>query len=543
MSNAAVVEFLRKHFEGGASLDELRLAIDLLGRLDGVDLGALRQELTGWESWVGRGIVPLSTQAGLDELRAFFFERGDASLDDDSLLWWDRWSGLCDIFHRWEDAGSLPVGLDYAEQHLSRWPDRARTHCPWAAEEGWEDDLPPTWPLVRDVDMSSGGLAPEQFRALITSPQMARITSLRFPGWELDPATLMLAFERLPGLTTLDISHLWGARGRLDLAALPRPAGLRNLRLCNDSFKAADIEALGAAGWFSGLRSLNLDGNNIGSRGLALLGGFLGGETLERLSLEYCNIGTKGIQALSRSPGVRELTYLSLNGNTADEAALLAIAAPTTSLKRLKSLKLSRVASAAASGGSGDRGAQALAGSPIAGLEVLDLSGHKVGDAGLEALAGSPSMARLTELDLSHNRVSGAGLAALAESEHIMRLNVLILQENPMGGPGFRALLASPNLERVARVDLFSSTLVMEDVEVLASSPLIGKVENLFSYSSLPGGLRALLTSQHIPREDRVNLLGGCSVPQLRAAGRQFNLPRVSKLKRADLIELLNAQI
>ncbi len=78
-------------------------------------------------------------------------------------------------------------------------------------------------------------------------------------------------------------------------------------------------------------------------------------------------------------------------------------------------------------------------------LVHLDLRTNGIGDKGAIALAGSPLLARLRTLHLGYNHIGPTGARALADSPHLGGLTMLALsghcaQDNPVGEEGKRAL-------------------------------------------------------------------------------------------------------
>src|SRR5262249_46538075 len=122
--------------------------------------------------------------------------------------------------------------------------------------------------------------------------------------------------------------------------------------------------------------------------------------------------------------------------------------------------------------------ASALADAPcLPGLTTLRLTGwYPQGT--VEPRLRSAPLANLTRLELCDSEVSVAEVEALAASTHLGRLEALALNPARLG-PAQVAALARAQLPSLRRLELSGSRTDAHDVRALLRSPLLASVESL----------------------------------------------------------------
>jgi uncharacterized protein (TIGR02996 family) len=145
----------------------------------------------------------------------------------------------------------------------------------------------------------------------------------------------------------------------------------------------------------------------------------------------------------------------------------------------------------------------------LALVEILQITGHSLGNNEVAELANSPHLVRLRDLSLTTNWVGPEGAQALAAGPALAGLNRLNLAGNRVGLDGLRALLASSSLRQLRDLDLSGGTnqqgrpvpnIGNDGVLMLASSPETARLTrlNLSSNAIAASGLRALADSPHL---------------------------------------------
>jgi Ran GTPase-activating protein (RanGAP) involved in mRNA processing and transport len=222
---------------------------------------------------------------------------------------------------------------------------------------------------------------PECVRALVGSPNLGELTTLRLrsvaPGWAGVAAAL---------------------------AEAPHLAGLKSLVLWAGAVDDEGAAALAASSHLAGLDELDLQGNRIGPDGVQVLAS---ASRLRFTRIELSNnlVGTAGVRLLANSAALGRLTHLGLGSVFYRQPC---------------------AARAAAVG--------ELVGSPHATrLRELGLIRNRLRDAGALALATSPHLTNLAALHLQFNEITDAGSEALLRSPYLAGLRSIALHSNSLG--------------------------------------------------------------------------------------------------------------
>lgn len=306
----------------------------------------------------------------------------------------------------------------------------------------------------------------DALRAVLALPQLSRVTSLAFHGFDMGDAGAALLAEST-GLGAVARLDLTGNRltpaDVSALAASPAIAQLRTLVLAeNSALRAPGVEAIGRARWAASLRTLDLRKCGLGGKGVAALLSLP--LELTALSLAENQIGGDGLRGLGGAAWAPGLRALSVRGNPllGSNCAAALGASPLTGVAHLD------VASTRL--GPGEIGA--LATSPLFDdLRTLEVSGNhglcdddvakvfagraalrrlvadqclQLGDGMWKAIAASPRAERL--MWVVGSGATDAGAACLAASEHLGDLRWLDLCRSKLGGEAVRAILRSPGL-------------------------------------------------------------------------------------------------
>ncbi len=399
------------------------------------------------------------------------------------------WAAICEALEGLS-AANRAVGLEYAREHLRRWPDGMRT-C-WTSPQEWTQAPPCWWPLVRPLSIKTfrQGGARDDFGAFFAGPHLEHITSLEF----LDNRALM----NLP-----QAEHLMEAR-----IAWEPPQTLGTLGLEGCIIGAGGTEKLAKWAGLRHLHTLDLTCNRIGDEGLTTLLSSPHIKGLQTLGLFDNRLTDDGLWQLGQSPNVRSLHALNLGWNRTGERGVQALA-HSDHLQHLTSINFARNAI-------GDAAVQHLANSPrMQHLRALGLEHCGLGHESLMALANSPHMGQLRALDLGKMRSSAQGIRALARSPNIKHLHTLYLDGVGLNSDAAVDLFESASLSRLQRLSLVDNGLNDDFAHVLAASDHMGalRVLNLSVNRIHKAGFLALLQSTSLPNLHRLDLsdnpLGG----------------------------------
>ncbi len=246
---------------------------------------------------------------------------------------------------------------------------------------------------------------------VLASPNLLRVGTLGLRFWLKTPEQVsqFAASPNVRNVAELDLSHSrFGPEKVAELAAgangLPN---LRGLNLYFNQLTAGAIEELARSPLGVGLETLSLGMNPLGPDALHALAAVPGFGRLRSLGVTSCGRSGGGsdftgdaVKSLCNSPhliALREL-YLSHNSLGAVDMRTMCESRPAF---RLAVLTLSDF-----DPGIGDDGAAALAAWPaLERLQVLRVTGCRIGPKGGRALANSPHLNNVTELWLQGNPV------------------------------------------------------------------------------------------------------------------------------------------
>jgi uncharacterized protein (TIGR02996 family) len=213
-------------------------------------------------------------------------------------------------------------------------------------------------------------------------------------------------------------------------AASPLAAGLRELQLSGEPFRADAFRVLAASPFFRRLQALRIDSRVQARAEVDAVTNCPAGSLRE---FHLSSTGRPDFARLMAAPLLGNLETLNLNVGPAAGAGQALAAAET--LKSVRSLFLYTPL--------GDAGLAAFLASPhLAGLRSL--TNLTITRPRVEQLAATPTFANLRVLKLAGNSLGNGGATAIATSPHLAGLRVLDLAYTQTGDDGFRAILDSP---------------------------------------------------------------------------------------------------
>jgi len=287
---------------------------------------------------------------------------------------------------------------------------------------------------------------------VVQSTSLGNLTELRLWNVGHDPLGAddirALAPATMPRLTQFGIDS--GKTGTAGVAALVRLPFFPQLRELSLSYGALTDAAVGkfAAAPSSGFTSLDLSYNRLGPKGVAALASSPHATSLRRLNLVANKVTAEGMRHLAR---LSALEHLDLSGGQIGDEGLAALAESPV----IQTLRRLRVVGC----GIGPVGVEALAAVGPTRLEELDLMDNPVGDRGAIALAGSPVVAQVRILGLTRADIGDEGAVALAKSRHLANLWWLRLGDSRITDLGALALHRSPRLKRVSNLVVTGSAV------------------------------------------------------------------------------------
>jgi hypothetical protein len=275
------------------------------------------------------------------------------------------------------------------------------------------------------LNLPLNDLGDQLIAQLFSPPSLlgSKLQSLNLRNTKITVASLEVVLKACPHLTELNIAvnKMLGREGISFVAT--RMPNLTKLNLAICDLSAQDCATLAASTTLTNLRELDLSDNNL--------------------------IGKESAVALVTSPGMANLTHLSLGCTRSGPEALIAIA-QSPSMSKLQHLDFSR-------NQVGDEGIIALAQSTtMKSLTWLDLHSNGIGPAGVAALCTSPVVSKLTSLRLDYNRASSNSIASVlaAPSSTLYSLLDLFLWEMGLNDEAVLQLLATPNLDQLNTLDI-----------------------------------------------------------------------------------------
>jgi len=119
-------------------------------------------------------------------------------------------------------------------------------------------------------------------------------------------------------------------------------------------------------------------------------------------------------------------------------------------------------------------------------LEILYLSGNKIGDEAAKILAQSTSWINLSQLNLWSNNIGAEGAKALAQNTSWINLSHLNLWSNNIGAEGAKALAQNTSWINLSKLYLFGNNIGDEGAKALAQNTSWTKLSKLYlSYNSI----------------------------------------------------------
>ncbi|HLL24023.1 MAG TPA: hypothetical protein VK427_17945, partial [Kofleriaceae bacterium] len=271
------------------------------------------------------------------------------------------------------------------------------------------------FPALELLDLDSTELRASGARAVLSSPALARLTSL-------DVSRNSLGAELVPAL---------------DALALP---ALRHLACVQNAVVPAIAEAFAGAP-LPELRSLDLSDNALADDGLVALARTTGLPKLEMLRIKNTGVGSRGLAALGASPLGARLRAIDLARNEIDDPGVAALLA--NDLRALDALDLAGSALTA-------RGVRTLVESPLAArLKHLTITG--LGAGALDVLFA----AHLPELrSLVADCFDDDAARLLARARGLPALHSIVFTARALTDAGARALAGAPGLTHVLWLEL-----------------------------------------------------------------------------------------
>jgi len=224
---------------------------------------------------------------------------------------------------------------------------------------------------------------------------------------------------------------------------------------------------------------------------------------LMRLEIGYNNLDDRAVKMIALSETLSEIVALEYGSNRTTIAALETIAASPLA-HRLKFIGLGQEEWSDVPR-LGSHAAELLAG--FRSLQVINLSGQRIGDAGAEHLARSPHLAELKSLHLGQNNLGLRGLTALLSSPHLAGLEELDLSNNPTGC-NWAAAFTRATPGRLRKLTLAGNEIDGATVELLANTGVLQGVIELSLRGNPLGdqGAIALARSPHLAELRRLDL-------------------------------------
>lgn len=349
----------------------------------------------------------------LEELRALLHE--PASEES-----WQRLQEIFDTAH--EDDQSIL--LDYAQEHLRRWPATIRilsgTHSCFT-----DVNYLPAWlPLVRRLVLrSEDNISDETIAYFLGLPQFAVLTRITLVNsHHINRLIQAIAgSEYMQNLCSLFVFRRYQEGGLLnELAAFansPNLVNLRKLALSTGRISVEEIQTLI---------------NSSNSANLACLG------------LQDNALSTEHVCAIADSRNLTKLEMLNLRSNPVSMDGLEAIVF-SENLSNLRSLHLANRQY------------------PI-----------KLGDDGMTLLTRSELAQSLTELSFAGQNLSRRGVSKLANGQAFNSLTELNLSDNPIGDEGARLLANSPKLSNLRALCLYGCSITDDGARMLLESSYLG---------------------------------------------------------------------
>ena len=350
-------------------------------------------------------------------------------------------------------------------------------------------------PFVNLTKLRLGGnqLGDAAVRALLASTSLTKLEKVEFRYCELSPA----AFAPSTGSARWKSLDVAGVRFPADafraMVALPQLSQLAQLRANRADLDADDMQALAEASCVSELRELYLSDNGFASAGAQSLAGgnWTNLHTLDLrddkigpsgvvaltagtfpvmtdLCLDANEVGTIGAKAIADAPWAGSLRRLRLKGTKLDSDDVKSLAA-SPGLRNLTELSLE-------SNAPGIEGVKAIAAADMPELTDLNLNDTLVQNESLKALTAASFFGNLLELGLMKARITAEGVRALVEANPPW-LRQLTLSENLKLGAASLVELAKPGrFPSLVVLLLTNCGLDAKSLETFADSDLVTRL-------------------------------------------------------------------
>ncbi len=437
---------------------------------------------------------------GLDALRGLLHEAPSEQ----------GWAAVCEALESLPPA-QQQVGLEYALEHLERWPDEMRCHA--TVPSVWAQNPPVWWPAVRTLEFER-----PSWRSLRLGEADLGARNLRAGDFDdVEMPFVGRALERCAQVTSLEGAHLfWRPEVVEMLADAPRQSGLRafstgpySMGRRDDPIGPLAFSKLIASGVFDGIERLDIGAFFIGDEGAAALASSPCFERLERLSVSFNDIGSQGGLALMEAPWLEGVEALRLGDNRFDAEVVAALAA-RNDLQALRELNLvgcpigtegfAALGAAASLAGVarlhlganqgeaerdeqtvGDLWMRELVKAPFWGKLVdFGFTHNGMGVDGVEALVGHLSTPVMRRLNLGTNRIGDEGVALLSSCGGLRELELLMLYDVECGLEGVDALSRNFNQTSLKSLSLGSNRRLGDDaVRILVASGMLDGIKDL----------------------------------------------------------------
>jgi uncharacterized protein (TIGR02996 family) len=338
---------------------------------------------------------------------------------------------------------------------------------------------------AEDDQSDTGESRQAVYAAIAASPALRQVKSLNL-GWDhvWNDLQLLLASPHLGQLSWLDagglglhddaigefaastvgqqLMSLGLADSRFGDATLSMLTGSRRfthlqaLDLGGCAIEGPGLRALAKASWLEQVTDLHLANNPLVERDLAVLLACPRLKALTTLDLSshgLARLGTPTLTALARNPALGRLSHLCLDGHVLNPEALRELVA-SPALPRLAVLSMNRCGLRAEAPKQLLAGLKARAAAGLPGLRALALGDNRFGSGGLRSLIQSPVLADVVALDLWNCDANAQDIECLASTPHLSKLNDLALAGSRVGTRGVSALAGSSSLGKLGIVIL-----------------------------------------------------------------------------------------
>ncbi|MFO0879180.1 MAG: TIGR02996 domain-containing protein [Gemmataceae bacterium] len=211
-------------------------------------------------------------------------------------------------------------------------------------------------------------------------------------------------------------------------------------------------------------------------------------------------LGAEQLSALASLPQLQRLAVLIAPGSFRHAGCEQLLHSPH--LHRLRGLALNDTPI-------GVRGLQMLLDSPsLTGLTHLHLGASRIGEDGIQMLASSSNCQRLVALDVRGNRLGINAIRALDHSPYLTNLRRLGWWYNRLGDEGLAEFLDLPLFTQLEHLSLGNNHITRIGLERLAATPALVGLRTLWlgvdRYDAV--GILALVHSKHLHPQARIGV-------------------------------------